>query len=152
MSEKLALVVDDTPANRDFLERLLMTAKFTVRTADCGQAALKALKDGEQLALAVVDMQLPDVNGLQLTVELRERYPNAVIVIATMFDDRSLMERAFEKGCNIFLVKPHGFMELFKRLTTTTNLEEMCTQTNMVIDQYGPRILTPRISANDAAR
>ena len=146
MTERLALVVDDTPANRDFLERLLMTAKFTVRTADSGQAAIKALKDVETLALAVVDMQLPDVNGLQLTVELRERYPNAVIVVATMYDERSLMERSFQKGCNIFLVKPHGFMELFKRLTTI-NLDEMCTQTNMVIDQYGPRILTPTLKS-----
>ncbi len=144
MSDRLALVVDDTPANRDFLERLLTQARFTVRSADCGQAALKSVKEGEKLTLAVVDMQLPDVNGLQLTVELRERYPDALIVIATMYDERSLMDRAFQKGCNVFLVKPHGFMELFKRLTTN-NLDDLCQQKNLVIDQYGPRTLSPII-------
>lgn len=144
MSERLALVVDDTPANRDFLERLLTQARFTVRTADSGQAALKAVKEGEKLALAVVDMQLPDVNGLQLTIELRERFPDTLIVIATMYDERSLMDRAFQKGCNIFLVKPHGFMELFKRLTTG-NLDDLCRQNCLVIDQYGPRTLSPLI-------
>jgi CheY-like chemotaxis protein len=142
MSERLALVVDDTPANRDFLERLLTQARFNVRGAENGNAALKALKDEDTLSLAVVDMQLPDMNGLQLTIELRERYPAALIVIATMYDERSLMDRAFQKGCNVFLVKPHGFMELFKRLTTTS-IEDLRAQRYLVIDQYGPRTYTP---------
>ncbi|NWF70167.1 MAG: response regulator [Chloroflexi bacterium] len=139
MTENIALVVDDTPANRDFLERLLAQAKFSVRGAESGAAALAALKEDEQLALAMVDMQLPDMNGLQLTSELRQRFPDAVIVIATMYDERSLMERAFQRGCNVFLVKPHGFMELFKRLTTT-KLEDLRQQQALVIDQYGPRV------------
>jgi len=141
MSERIALVVDDTPANRDFVERLMMAARFSVRTADSGQAALKCVKDGDNVALAIVDMQLPDISGLQLTSELRQRYPNAVLVIATMYDERSLMDSAFQKGCNIFLVKPHGFMELFKRLTTMS-LDVIRNECCMVIDQYGPRAFT----------
>ena len=133
-----ALVVDDEPANRDFLERLLAQAKFAVHGEASGKAALAAVADWDDLALAMVDMKLPDMNGLQLTTELRARFPKAHIVIATMYDERSLMEKAFSNGCDIFLVKPHGFMELFQRLVKTDG-GVMGGHRHLIIDQYGPR-------------
>ena len=137
MAENVALVVDDTPANLDFMERLLTHAKLTVRGAASGADALEKVADVDNLALAVVDMQLPDMSGLRLITELRSKFPNACLVFATMYDDVSLMEKAFTNGCDIFLVKPHGFMELFKRLTTT-GMDEIRKGTHLVIDQYGP--------------
>ncbi len=139
MIDRTALVVDDVPANREFLERLLATARFTVTGVGSGKAALNAITDMDDLTLAMVDMKLPDMHGLDVTVALRKRYPNAMIVIATMYDSHSLMRDAFTKGCNVFLVKPHGFMELFKRLTTIEMSELRSTQC-LVIDQYGPRV------------
>ncbi len=141
MTQKTALVIDDTFANRDFLERLLMTAGFDVHGAGTGKAGLDLAADIDDLALAVIDMQLPDMNGLQLTYSLRQRYPQAYLIVATMHDERSLMESVFLKGGNVFLVKPHGFMELYKRLTTIS-LEELRQNGAVVIDQYGPRPFT----------
>ncbi|MDX1992055.1 MAG: response regulator [bacterium] len=135
---KITLVVDDTFANRDFLERLMVQAGFDVRGASSGREALGLLEDVDDLALALIDMQLPDVNGLQLTYTLRQRYPDAYLIVATMHDERTLMESVFLKGGNVFLVKPHGFMELYKRLTTT-DLKELRQGGFVVIDQYGPR-------------
>jgi hypothetical protein len=57
--------------------------------------------------------------------------------MATMLDERSLMEQAFANGCNVFLVKPHGFMELFRRLQEIGPDPEQLNR--MIIDQYGPR-------------
>lgn len=138
MSDKSALVVDDTPANRDFLERLMMAAGFTVYAASSAQAALDLVKDRTTLSLALVDMQLPDMNGIQLTSMLRKQFPSSYIVVATMHDELSMIESVSQKGGNVFLVKPHGFMELFKRVTTT-DLSSLCSHDFMVIDQYGPR-------------
>jgi CheY-like chemotaxis protein len=138
MMERVALAVDDAPANRDFLERLLKGAEFRVIGAGTGQAALKAVAELDHLSLALVDVKLPDMTGLDLAAHLRQQFPEACIVIATVVDDYSLMETAFSKGCNIFLVKPHGFMELFQRLTTM-DIEALRTGPNLIIDQYGPR-------------
>ncbi len=96
----------------------------------------------DELTLAMVDMKLPDMHGLEVTTALRQRFPDTLIVIATMYDAYSLMEEAFSKGCNVFLVKPHGFMELFKRLTTA-EMSELRTTQCLVIDQYGPRVFKP---------
>lgn len=138
MSKKQALIVEDTAANRIFFERLLIQAGFEVVGVETGQAALDQAKVMENLALAVLDMEIPDISGLELTVRLRKRYPESCIIIATMHDERSLMQSAFDKGCDVFLVKPHGFMELFKRLTSEGSVG-LHSNRPLIIDQFGPR-------------
>lgn len=138
MSSKPAIVVDDNSANRDFLERLMVSAGFDVEGASTGKETLDIAEQHSELKLALVDMELPDMNGIQLTAALRARFPDAYIIVATMHDDFSLIEAVFSKGGNVFLVKPHGFMELYKRLVST-DLAVLRTSPCMVIDQYGPR-------------
>jgi len=141
MSKNSALVCDDTPANLDFLERLLTQAGFAVFGAPNGKTAIDYLRASDDLKLAVIDMELPDTNGLQLTQDIRQHFPDACIVVATVHDDRLLMESVRNKGGNVFLVKPHGFMELFKRLSAN-RLEKMRDGGFLVIDQYGPRVMS----------
>lgn len=138
MSQQKALVVDDVPANRDFLERLLAQAGFDVMGAHNGASAFEHVHGLDQLALAVVDMHLPDINGLHLTYKLRNRFSQTLIVIATMYDDHSLMESAFAKGGNIYMVKPHGFMDLHKQLTTV-GIPKMRAMGPIVYDRHGMR-------------
>ena len=138
MSKKQALIVEDTAANRVFFERLLIQAGFDVTGVETGKAALEHSSQIDNLLLAVLDMEIPDINGLELTVRLRKDFPEACIIIATMHDERSLMQSAFDKGCDVFLVKPHGFMELFKRLTTEGSIG-LHANRPLIIDQFGPR-------------
>jgi CheY-like chemotaxis protein len=132
-----ALVIDDEPANRDFVERLLQTASFKVIGASTGAAALESTAKLPELALALVDHELPDMTGLDLIRKLRSTNPDTLLVMATMHDDRDLIDQAFSAGIDVFLVKPHGFMELYRRL------KEVDSDTSLlravIIDQYGPR-------------
>ncbi len=138
MSAQNALIVDDTHANRDFLERLLKQARFEIFGASTGKQAMQHIAEVDDISLALVDMQLPDASGLQITQMIRARFPKAYIVVATMHDERSLMADVFRVGGNCFLVKPHGFMELFRRVTTMS-LDHLRDGDCTVIDQYGPR-------------
>ncbi|MEZ4670352.1 MAG: response regulator [Anaerolineae bacterium] len=142
MTELTALIVDDVPANREFLERLLAGAKFKVTAAGSGTAALQSVDHLETLPLAVVDMKLPDMSGLELVTKLRQKYPDAYVVVASMYDERSRMEQAFAAGCNVYLVKPHGFMDLFKRLMQDKP-DNLRKAPPIIIDQYGPRPFKP---------
>jgi CheY-like chemotaxis protein len=134
---KRALVIDDEPANRDFLVRLLQQAKLEVHGAESGEAALKIADSVGALALVVIDHKLPDMDGVDLLIKLHEKYPDARMIMATMLDERALMTKAFENGCNVFLVKPFGFMELFRRLQQFGPDDEELNR--MIIDQYGLR-------------
>ena len=132
-----AMVVDDEPANREFAERLLQMASFSVKGASTGAEALAAARSVPKLTLALIDMELPDVTGIVLIRTLRAENPDAVLVMATMHDERALMIRAFEAGCDVFLVKPHGFMELFRRIKDWDL--NMSSLRRLIIDQYGAR-------------
>lgn len=138
MAAKKALILEDTAANRMFFERLLMQAGFEVVGAEKGKEALEKAQIMGEMDLAILDMEIPDITGLEMTHRLRQQFPQACIVVATMHDERSLMESAFLKGCDVFLVKPHGFMDLFKRLTTEGS-NGLHQNRPLVIDQYGPR-------------
>lgn len=133
-----ALVVDDEPANCDFLVRLLQQANMNVGGAYTGADALELAAKTPNLMLIVIDHRLPDMSGVELLIQLRIQFPDAMICMATMHDERSLMERAFAEGCDVFLVKPHGFMELFKRVKETPP-GTVDAHERLIIDQYGPR-------------
>lgn len=132
-----AIVIDDEPANRDFLERLMSLAGFTVTGAGSAEEAHRKIAAMPHLALALVDQELPDIRGVDLIRALRAGHTDALLVMATMHDGRDLIEEAFVAGVDVYLVKPHGFMELFKRLKETGS--DMTELRRLVIDQYGPR-------------
>jgi two-component system response regulator (stage 0 sporulation protein F) len=138
-----AVVVDDEPANRDFVERLLHLAGLKVQGASSGAEALAAAQAVPILALALIDQELPDLPGLEVIKQMRTISPEAVLVMATVHDHRELIEQAFGAGVDIFLVKPHGFMELYRRLQeTSANADTDPDQDSLrrlIIDQYGPR-------------
>lgn len=135
---RFALMVDDEPANRDFLVRLLQQAQLDVKDASTAEEARAVVQAAEQLDLIVVDNKLPDMDGVDLMVELHAAHPAAHMVMATMLDERALMDKAFASGCDVFLVKPHGFMELFRRIQVAQATGEN-TLKCIIIDQYGPR-------------
>ncbi len=140
-SRYCALVIDDELANRDFLMRLLQQAKFEVQGAALGTKALEIVGQlGDNIKLIMLDHQLPDQSGVELLAALRPLLPEARIVMATMHDEPGMMHKAFAAGCNAFLVKPHGFMELFKLVQGVT-ADPTCLQKldGLIFDLHGPR-------------
>ena len=83
LMEKSILVVDDNATNRKILDHQL-TAWGTVTTlVDSGQAALDQIEQGEHFDLIVLDMQMPEMDGLMLAEKLRE-YPELAKVPLVM--------------------------------------------------------------------
>jgi CheY-like chemotaxis protein len=140
-NEIYALVVDDEPANRDFLERLLAQTKLAVKGAAEPKEALEiAEKLGDKIKLVMLDRQLPGISGVELLKQLREKLPTAKIVMATMHDDRAMIEEAFAVGCNTFLVKPNGFMELFHMIKgVCEDISCLDKLDNLIFDHHGSR-------------
>jgi CheY-like chemotaxis protein len=141
VNEIYALVVDDEPANRDFLERLLAQTKLAVNGASEPNAALEIVETlGDKIKLIMLDRQLPGISGVELLKQLREKLPTAKIVMATMHDDRAMIEEAFAVGCNAFLVKPNGFMELFHMIKDVCDdLSCLDKLDNLIFDHHGSR-------------
>lgn len=139
--EMHALVVDDEFANRDFMVRLLQQTRLEVHGAGTAKKALEVVDElGTKIVLVMLDHRLPDTPGIELLKEMRTRLPEAAILMATMHDERAMMRDAFEAGCTGFMVKPHGFMELYKRIKDVTEQRDVLDELDkLIFDQHGTR-------------
>ena len=72
--------------------------------ADNAKEALKAIRK-QQVDLVVVDMLLKDTTGIQITIELKSRWPNLYVLILSMSDDPYHVKRAFQAGARGYLTK-----------------------------------------------
>ena len=101
------LVVDDHDLNLKLLERLLEREGREVRAATSLAAAERALAE-EQPAMIVLDLNLPDGSGLDLTRKLKAepRTASIPIVACTAAVTPSDEDRALEAGCDAFVAKP----------------------------------------------
>lgn len=115
------LVVEDHPIYRQGLTVALERALPGTRCTAVGSAseALAALMADAGFDVALIDVALPDRDGLALAAELRTRWPTLVCVIVSGHDDAPLVARARALGCMGFLPKalaPERMVELFGRV------------------------------------
>ncbi len=101
------LIVDDSPDLRGMLAFTLGDLGFSVRQAKDGIAALSELADRAPDCI-VLDLMMPDMDGLKLLAEMRARKlaPNARVVILSARDDERTLVRGFELQADEFFMKP----------------------------------------------
>jgi DNA-binding NtrC family response regulator len=105
------LVVDDQEAIRHFLSKALQAEGHSVQTASCAEEARHVLsREGPDIAL--VDLKLPDANGLDLMAEMREALPSLQVVIITAFGEVETAVEAMKRGAYDYIAKPVHLDEL----------------------------------------
>lgn len=108
------LVVEDDAAIRSALIRTLAGAGHTVTSAATGMAGLaQAVDDAPELV--VLDLGLPDVEGLQVLAMLRA-VSQVPVIVATAQDDERVIVKALDAGADDYLVKPFGAEQLQARI------------------------------------
>ncbi|MBS0122583.1 response regulator [Thetidibacter halocola] len=111
-----ALVVDDHPLFCDALTLTLQSiADFDeIRSAGTLEKALEIVAQDDRVGLIVLDLNLPDVNGLDGLVRLRNAAPAAPILIASSMADNRMISHALKAGANGFVPK-HSQRSVFRR-------------------------------------
>jgi two-component system, cell cycle response regulator DivK len=107
MAHEPILIIDDNPANVKLARLLLVNAGFDVRTAGDSTEALEVLRSFSP-QLILMDIQLPGMDGLQLTRRLKDdpTQRNAIVVALTAYAMRGDEERAKSAGCDGYMCKP----------------------------------------------
>jgi DNA-binding NarL/FixJ family response regulator len=100
------VIVDDHPLLRQSLDRLLSTGDRFVVCGEAGTAeeALQVLRKTKP-ELAIVDISLPDTDGIELSKRIVAEFPDLKILILSMHDDSVMAARALEAGANGYMVK-----------------------------------------------
>ncbi len=107
MANETILIVDDNPANLKLARVLLKSWGYDARTAPDAEQAMKGLETFTP-RLILMDIQLPGMDGLELTRRLKSSpETSAIIVIAlTAYAMRGDEERARAAGCDDYISKP----------------------------------------------
>ncbi len=98
------LIVDDQEGMRQLL-RALLESHYHISEADSGAALHKAM-ELEQPDLVLLDMRLPDANGLDLVEEIKKRRPGLRVVIVTGYASVDTAVEAIKRGANDYMPKP----------------------------------------------
>ncbi len=108
------LVVDDEPAIRRFLRVSLAAHGYTIFEADSGQAALSAVV-ADRPDLVILDLGLPDLDGIHVTRLLRE-WTRLPIIILSVRGQETDKIASLDAGADDYLTKPFGIGELLARM------------------------------------
>ncbi len=114
---KQILIVDDSESIRKVLKFSLENAGYQVFVAIDGSEALNFL-DGRSIDLLLTDYHMPNVNGLELTVRVRQidNYKRIPILILTTENQRDMMKEAKDAGATGWLMKPFDTQKLLQTL------------------------------------
>jgi two-component system KDP operon response regulator KdpE len=108
------LIVDDEPQIRRFLRTTLSAHGYRVIEASCGREAM-TLTATERPELMLLDLGLPDIEGLEVIQRLREWSTVPIIVVSVRGQEAEKIE-ALDSGADDYVTKPFGMGELLARI------------------------------------
>jgi DNA-binding response OmpR family regulator len=100
------LIIDDEPHIRQMMRLTLEAVGYQVDDAADGQAGLDRFRDGSEYDAVVLDQKMPGLDGLATLQEIKERLPDACVLMVTAFASIELAVDAMRLGATDFLRKP----------------------------------------------
>jgi two-component system OmpR family response regulator len=111
---RILLVEDDLPLAKA-LQRSLQAEGFVVNHVNQGKLALNALSTPDQ-DMIILDLGLPDMDGLHVLKQLRNKKSSLPVIILTARDSTESKVKGLDYGADDYLVKPFDIQELMARL------------------------------------
>lgn len=120
------VVADDDPIIRQLFESKLSQMGCDVKSAEDGGAAWKVLRSSKHVDLAIVDLDMPNVDGLSLIHSVRShpRTRHLPIVVVTSRSDADAIQEAFNAGATSFLTKPVHWATLYNHISYLMRLTD----------------------------
>lgn len=113
--QKNILVVDDDKSILRIITRILQKQGYNTQTAETGREAEEQINN-QSFDLALIDVKLPDTDGVDLLQKMQATRPNMIKIILTGFASMDNGIKALNAGADAYLVKPVEPTELLKIL------------------------------------
>ncbi|MER7839120.1 response regulator transcription factor [Streptomyces sp. NPDC096040] len=148
---RIVIVEDDAAIGPKLAASLRSVGGHDTEWCQDGKAALTRTTGGA-VDLVLLDLGLPDVDGFELCQRLRDRLPDAVVVVLTARTDEMDVIQALESGADDYLTKPFRLAELEARVTAHLRratdgsgaADARITHGELVVDRAARRCLTPK--------
>lgn len=109
------LIVDDETSIRKFLTRWLESWGYTVKAASGAGEALAVMEE-EPASIMLCDVMMPGRDGLSLLEEVRQRWPETAVIMASAVQDLQTIVRSRQDGAVDYVTKPFGREPLLQAL------------------------------------
>ena len=109
------LVVDDNESIREVLAVILSGSGYRCESAKNGVEAMQRVRQSRFDAV-VTDLEMPEMDGIALTREIRQQFSSLPVMIMTGYSDEDHRESAFRAGAREFLSKPFDIPDLIRKL------------------------------------
>jgi DNA-binding response OmpR family regulator len=113
---KKILVVDDDAEMKLYVSSILSARGYEVRSVETGCEALAAMRN-EFFDLVILDVLLPDTNGLDLCMKMKDFSPDGhlPVILLSSITDQTVIEHGLKNGADAFMNKPPSPVELVGR-------------------------------------
>lgn len=111
------LVVEDDEASYYLLELLLEKRGIKVSWARNGEIALEMLEKHKKFDLILMDLNMPVLNGYDASKQIKELYPDQIIIAQTAYAVTGDKEKALASGCDAYITKPISAQKLNSLIT-----------------------------------
>ncbi|MFH2050662.1 MAG: response regulator [bacterium] len=113
MPENSILIVDDELLIRDLLYDFFVNQGWQPSMAENGQKAM-AILEKQRVDLVLTDIRMPEMDGLELTSEMRQLYPDIPVIIMTAYPTVESAVEALRNKVSDYITKPFNINQLFK--------------------------------------
>ncbi|MDE7432518.1 MAG: response regulator transcription factor [Lachnospiraceae bacterium] len=111
------LFLEDEPTIQEVLTEYMKIQNYEVRTVQDGNDAIYLLKT-EHFDIAVLDIMVPGVSGLEVLAYIKENYPEIATIMLSALEDENTQLAAFNQYADDYVVKPVSPILLLKRMET----------------------------------
>lgn len=114
--EKTILLVEDEALGRLFFQSVLRHTHAHLLLAKNGKEAIEMVERHSEIDLVLMDIQLPVMDGLEATKEIRKIRPELHIIAQTAYTLDNDRQKAMKAGCNDYLAKPIEVELMFEKI------------------------------------
>ena len=125
------LIVDDSELTCTMMSNLLSRYQLQTFTASCAKDALEFLKEHKDMKIIYIDYLMPNMNGLELTREIRKKFSKDELSIIALSGEanRKIISKFLKYGANDFIYKGFTEEEFFARLNSNLEILELFEKT-----------------------
>ena len=120
MKANIAIVEDNNFLIKSVKEKLAFNKDIVISfVANDGVQCLKKLEEDKRTDLILMDIEMPNLNGIETTSLVKKKYPQIKIIMLTVFDDDENIFEAIQAGADGYLLKDTSPQELFNAIVQT---------------------------------
>jgi CheY-like chemotaxis protein len=115
-SDKTIMIVDDQKTTRQYYQIAIDKTKAKTLTAKDGEEAIEIVKSGQEIDLILMDINMPNIDGLTATRIIKKLKEHTIIIVQTAYVMAGEKDRSYLAGCDAVIFKPIKIKELLKTI------------------------------------